>query len=208
MSILYALISKDAGVVLSEYTEYSGNFQPITRMLLKKIKPNCKYSIDYDKYKYHYINEDNITYLCMTENFPENLAFAFLSDVQKNLMKQFDYDTLASVCAYQLSSFDKELGQLIAYYNTCPQKTQAGEVIQELINAKNIAVENVENILSRDEKLNIIAQKSEKLNNQSRNINFIAEQIKKQARKKQIKTMMMVGGSIIVCILLLFFMLF
>ena len=37
MSILYSLISKDLGVVLSEYTEYSGNFQQITRMILKKI---------------------------------------------------------------------------------------------------------------------------------------------------------------------------
>ena len=49
MSILYSLISKDLGVVLSEYTEYSGNFQQITRMILKKVHPNTKYTIEYDK---------------------------------------------------------------------------------------------------------------------------------------------------------------
>ena len=49
MSILYSLISKDFGVVLSEYTEYSGNFQQITRMILKKVHPNTKYTIEYDK---------------------------------------------------------------------------------------------------------------------------------------------------------------
>ncbi len=63
---------------------------------------------------------------------------------------------------------------MISYYNTCPQKNQAGEVIKELIDAKNIAFENIERVIGRDEKLNIIAVKSEALNNQSRNFNFIA----------------------------------
>ena len=102
----------------------------------------------------------------------------------------------------------KKLSNLISYYNTCPQKTQTGEVIQELIDAKNIAIENIEKVLERKEKLSIMAVKSERLNNQSRNINYIADQLRKQARKKQIKTMIMVGGCIVVCILLLFFMLF
>ena len=76
------------------------------------------------------------------------------------------------------------------------------------VEAKNIAIENIETVLGRDEKLNILAVKGERLNNQSRNINYMADQLRKQARKKQLKTMMIVGGSIVVCILLLFFMLF
>ena len=144
----------------------------------------------------------------MTENFPEKLAFAFLTDIQKTFIQKYDYDKIASFSAYQLTEFDATISNLISYYNTCPQKTQTGEVIQELIDAKNIAIENIEKVVERKEKLSIMAVKSERLNNQSRNINYIAEQLRKQARKKQIKTMMMVGGCIVVCILLLFFMLF
>lgn len=51
MSIIYALISKAHDVVLCEHTEYAGNFQQISRVLLRKIKSNVKYSIEYDKYK-------------------------------------------------------------------------------------------------------------------------------------------------------------
>ena len=208
MSILYALISKDQDVVLTEYTEYSGNFQQITRALLRKVHLNTKYTIDYDKYKYHYINEDNITYLCMTEMFPDDLAFAFLDDLRKKFIQTYDYEKIASFCAYQLTEFDKVISQLISYYNTCPQKNQSGEVIKELIDAKNIAIENIEKVIGRDEKLNIIAVKSESLNNQSRNINYIAQQIKKQARMKQIKTMIIVTVTIIVIVLLFIFMIF
>lgn len=49
MSILYALIAKEPDVVLCEYTDYSGNFQQITRIILRKIKKESKYTIDYDK---------------------------------------------------------------------------------------------------------------------------------------------------------------
>ncbi len=49
MSLIYSLISRNSDVVLCEHTEYAGNFQQISRMLLRKIKKNTKYSIEYDK---------------------------------------------------------------------------------------------------------------------------------------------------------------
>lgn len=49
MSIIYALISKDFDCVLCEYTEYIGNFQQITRSILRKISSDSKKTIDYDK---------------------------------------------------------------------------------------------------------------------------------------------------------------
>ncbi len=49
MSILYALIAKASDVVLCEHTEYAGNFQQISRVLLRKIKKNTNFSIEYDK---------------------------------------------------------------------------------------------------------------------------------------------------------------
>ena len=49
MSIIYALVSRGPDVVLCEHTEYAGNFQQISRMLLRKIKKNIRFSIEYDK---------------------------------------------------------------------------------------------------------------------------------------------------------------
>ena len=73
MSILYALISKDQDVVLTEYTEYSGNFQQITRALLRKVHTNTKYTIEYDKYKYqqdsrfHSVTAEIVIYINRTQ---------------------------------------------------------------------------------------------------------------------------------------------
>ena len=90
MSILYSLIAKNLETVLCEYSEYNGNFQQITRLLLRKVQPNRRFTIEYDSYKYHYINQDNITYLCMTSNFPEEIAFGFLIDVKKQFIETYD----------------------------------------------------------------------------------------------------------------------
>jgi hypothetical protein len=49
MSIIYAFIAKKTDVVLCEHTEFTGNFQSISRVILRKLKKNSKYSIEYDK---------------------------------------------------------------------------------------------------------------------------------------------------------------
>ena len=208
MSILYALIAKNFDIVLCEYSEYNGNYQQITRILLRKVQPNRKFTIEYDNYKYHYINQDNLTYLCMTSNFPEDIAFGFLIDVQKQFLETYDYDKILSATSYLLDNFQEKLKKLMAYYNTCPQKTQTGQIIKDLIDAKSTAVENIEKLISRDQKLNIIVAKSDSLNTQSRNINNIAQKIKTQQKLKKMRNMRLIIGAVIIFVILLFIVLF
>jgi hypothetical protein len=56
-------------------------------------------------------------------------------------------------------------------------------------------IDNIEKLLDRDEKLNIIAMKSNNLNQHSQNISFYSAKIKKQERMKQMKMMMLIGGA-------------
>lgn len=52
MSFIYSLIARDPDIVLCEYTEYTGNFMQIARLILQKgVKQNTKYIINYDKYQ-------------------------------------------------------------------------------------------------------------------------------------------------------------
>lgn len=66
-------------------------------------------------------------------------------------------------------------------------------------------IENIEKLLDRDEKLNIIAMKSNNLNQTARNINYMAAKIKKQEKMKQMKMMMMIGGALVVNIIIFYF---
>jgi hypothetical protein len=49
MAIIYALIAKNTDVVLVEHTDHKGNFQQMSKVLLRKIKGGAKYSIICEK---------------------------------------------------------------------------------------------------------------------------------------------------------------
>ena len=208
MSIIDVLISKNLTSVLCEYTEYKGNFQTITRTLLPSIKANTRQTLIYDLYKIHYINQDNITYLCITSNFPDDIAFAFLLDVQKKFLEKNNYKIIMSSQSYALEDFNSTLKSLMEYYNKCPQKTKNGEIIKNLIDAKSIVMENVEKLIDRDGKLGITVLKSERLNDQSKNINSLASSIKNQKKAEKLRNMRLLIGGGIIAVILLFIIIF
>ncbi len=208
MPIIHVLIAKNIDSVLCEYTEYQGNFTTIARVFLQKIKPNTRQTIQYDSYQYHYINQDNITYLCITSNFPEDTTFAFLMDVQQQFLAQNDYKDIMKEQSYHFEHFQKNLKNIMDYYNKCPEKTVQGELIKNLVDAKSIAIENIEKLIERDKKLNITVQKSDKLYDQSKNINSLANSIKNQKKAEKLRNMRLLIGGGIILVIIIFIILF
>ena len=49
VEIIYSLIGRSSQIILCDYTDYSGNFQQISLLLLEKIKKNNKCEIIYDE---------------------------------------------------------------------------------------------------------------------------------------------------------------
>lgn len=84
MPILYALVARKKAV-LAEYTSSTGNFPTVTRVLLAKIPDNdSKMSYVYDKHVFHYIVDQGITFLCMSDEATKRrITFSFLEDVKK-----------------------------------------------------------------------------------------------------------------------------
>ena len=49
IKIIYTLIARSSKIVLCDFTEYSGNFQQISLVILGKIKKNSKCEVEYNK---------------------------------------------------------------------------------------------------------------------------------------------------------------
>ena len=197
MSILYALIAKNFELILSEYTEYTGNFQQITRMLLYKIKLNFKkfnnqnnnsiYRIIYDNYIYSYLIKDNLIFLCMSfngeinynntsmnlsindnSNINQNIICAFLFDVNKFFNTQYTPQEIDKFKSYELQEFDKTINLLMNYYNAKPNFTKSGLPIDSIMNEEdNIIIDNINKYFDTDEILNIIVVQNEAYNTQT-----------------------------------------
>ena len=80
--------------MLSDFTSYVGNFHEITSKLMPRIEPNTMKTWELDEFFFHYINEDGIILLCMTDKeYKRKQAFAFLQDLKKALAKKYSsYD--------------------------------------------------------------------------------------------------------------------
>jgi hypothetical protein len=120
MSIILATIAIYPDKVLCEHTDYSGNFQQISRLILQKVTPDSKKVIIDNKYinfnnryKFHYINENKITYMCLSDGINDETAFAFLNDVRKKFLTSYDYDKVMSMGSFQIKDFPETLKQLM-----------------------------------------------------------------------------------------------
>lgn len=49
VKIIYTLIARASKIVLCDFTEFSGNFQQISLVLLSKIKKNSKCEVEYNQ---------------------------------------------------------------------------------------------------------------------------------------------------------------
>ena len=79
MPIQYAIMCRDNTTILSEFSEYRGNFEEYARNLLGRVQLNSMMSIELQDTMFHYINADCVTAMCMADKkYNRKQAFAFL----------------------------------------------------------------------------------------------------------------------------------
>ena len=185
MSIFYSLISKNFNIIISEYTDYTGNFQQITRILLFKLKN--KYDkigiIRYNKYIYSYITEENLIYLCISDNQDDdinindniylqikqkeiNIIFSFLTDLKKYFHSRYSDERIEQLKSYEITEFDKTICFLMNYYNNKHIVTKGGILIDNIFDKdQSLKIDNINDYLETHEIINIIIIKNEFVNN-------------------------------------------
>lgn len=168
MPIVYALVARGK-CVLTECTVKgaNGNFFNITRVLLGRIKShNTKMSLVCDKHVFHYIVEDGVTYMCMAEeNSKRRIPFAFLTEVKDRFQAAYSRDAIQKAIAFGMNQdFSKVLSGQLTYFNTNPDADNFGRIRGQIDEVKGIMVQNIERVLERGEKIDLLVDKTEALN--------------------------------------------
>ena len=226
MSIFYSLISKNFNIIISEYTDYTGNFQQITRILLFKLKN--KYDkigiIRYNKYIYSYITEENLIYLCISDNQDDdinindniylqikqkeiNIIFSFLTDLKKYFHSRYSDERIEQLKSYEITEFDKTICFLMNYYNNKPVVTKGGILIDNIFDKdQSLKIDNINDYLETHEIINIIIIKNEFVNNITlTNKNPL---LSSYNCKRKLKNNLKIGLKIIFFIFVFFFLIY
>lgn len=178
MTILYALVARGK-TVLAEYTFTSGNFPTITRVLLGKIvDEDGKMSYVYDQYVFHYIIENHIIYLCMCDDMNKRrIPFGFLEDIRQRFKATYGERAQTAIAFAMSEDFGRTMQKQMDFFNGSSADTFA-QVNSKLDDVKNVMVQNIEMVLERGEKLELLVDKTDKLNSEAFKFQKSSKQLK------------------------------
>ena len=144
-SIIYAVIASDSNPTpLAEVSLAEGNFGMLALKLLTKIRKDNSASYVYEnKYIFHYNNQNDVTFLCMTDAaFHNRTAYAFLFDIKEKFFEKFGTN-VKNLPGY---GANREFSELMT---------------------KDIMIENIDKVLARGEKIELLVNKTQQLSDSS-----------------------------------------
>ncbi|KAJ3414423.1 Vesicle-associated membrane protein [Chytridiales sp. JEL 0842] len=167
-NIIYMCIAKPGAVILAEHATTTGNFTTITQHILEKIpEGDSKMTYVYDRYLFHYMQRNNIIYMCLADDgFGRRIPFAFLEDIARKFEAQYGPRAQQAI-AYGLNEFSKTIFTQMEYFNNSSDADKMRQVQGEIDQVKDVMVSNIEKVLERGERIDILVDKTDNLNQAS-----------------------------------------
>ncbi|KAI0317700.1 VAMP/synaptobrevin-like protein [Amylostereum chailletii] len=169
MSLIHALVAQGS-TILAEHQAGQRDFSQATQTILSKIPPNnSKLTYVWEQYLFHYISEDGYTYLVMADDAAgRRMPFTFLGELQRKFISASSPSTLSPLAPHALqSTFGPAISNLLHTYNTTPPSDELSRAQNELAQVKDIMVQNVEQILSRGERIELLVDKTDTMASQA-----------------------------------------
>jgi len=165
MPIIYSVVARGT-IILAEFSTAKGNFAQVTRRILEKIPTgsSSKMSYVYDRHIFHYMVEDSITFLCMAdEQFGRRLPFLFLEDLRTQFKASYG-DRGKNALAYGMNEdFSRVMQNKMDFYSNNPNADKISKVGREIDEVKTVMVQNIEKMLDRGERIELLVDKTETL---------------------------------------------
>ena len=122
------------------------------------------------------------------KNLHQKLAFSFLGEIRSALEDRYTKRELEAAQSYSLKTFGIDtIKPKMQIYNDNPEMIvdKTDEVFQKMVDLKENMIENIENLIQRDGKIEIIAEKALNLSVVSNSFAKKSKKLKEQERRKR-----------------------
>ncbi|TFY75851.1 hypothetical protein EWM64_g8163 [Hericium alpestre] len=139
--------------ILAEHKAGQRDFSQATQTILSRIPPNnSKLTYVWEQYLFHYISEGGFTYLVMADDSAgRRMPFTFLGEMQQKFVATPSTSNLSGPLAPHA---------LQASFRAAHSPSSSAQV-------KDIMVQNVEQILSRGERIELLVDKTDNMASQA-----------------------------------------
>ncbi|KAG8048308.1 hypothetical protein GUJ93_ZPchr0008g12223 [Zizania palustris] len=228
-SLIYSFVAKGS-VVLAEHTAFSGNFSTIAVQCLQKLPPNStKSTYSCDGHTFNFLVDRGFVFLVVAdEAVGRSVPFVFLERVREDFMQRYgssieeegphpladdadDDDFLLEdrfSIAYNLDrEFGPKLKDHMLYCINHPEEiSKLSKVKAHLTEVKGIMMDNIEKILERGEKIELLVGKTETLQSQADSFHRHGRELRRKMWLQNLRFKLMVGGGLAALILILWLM--
>ncbi|WRT66331.1 uncharacterized protein IL334_003286 [Kwoniella shivajii] len=203
MSLIHGLVARGT-TVLAEHATGTAELKPAAQItILSKIPPNnSKLTYVWQDRLIHYVSSNGVIYLVMADDsVGRRMPFAFLAEVERRFTASFSSDEVVSASAHSLGDFENELAKLMHQYTTSPPADPLRQAQSDLNNVKDIMVQNIDSILQRGERLDLLVDKTDTLAGQAYAFRRGARNVRRQQWWKNARITALTG---VVLILILY----
>ena len=127
-------------------------------------------------------------------------------EVKNEILKEYSTEELSNTYSSQLNKAKEILKTKMKYYNSHPITTSNGKLIDTLNFTKDAVMDNVETLLDRNDKIDMIINNSDKLKDSSYMISNLAQNLdNKESERKNRYIVLIISLFFIILILIYIF---
>ncbi|KAJ1031805.1 hypothetical protein NDA13_002192 [Ustilago tritici] len=205
--IVLALVAKGSHILAETHDPAHDRFLPAAQTILSRIPPNSsKLSYAFEDWLFHYVSSDNLVYMAVADtDTGRRIPFAFLAHVQRHFLSSYQVPSEDEISSTDHSGLAKELKELVNKFNADPQGVDPiAKAKNELAGVKDIMTQNVEQILSRGERIELLMDRTDNAANQSMAFRRRAVGLRRQMWWKNVKVIGLAGFSAVVLLFVLY----
>ena len=132
------------------------------------------------------------------------IPFAFLLEVKRRFLSIYPPSTtdFSTFPAYGCAGFNSELLTLLTTYNTAPPADALASARKEVNNVRDIMTENIERVLERGERIDLLVDKTDRLGGSAHEFRIRSRGLRRRMWWKNAKLMVLLVLVIIFLIYL------
>ncbi|XP_039049587.1 vesicle-associated membrane protein 721-like [Hibiscus syriacus] len=205
-SLIYAFVSRGE-VILAEYIEFSGNFNSIAFQCLQKLpSSNNKFTYNFDGHTFNYLVDNGYTFCVVAdESAGRQVPVAFLERAKDDFVSKYGSGKAATAPANSLNKeFGRKLKEHMQYCVEHPEEiSKLAKVKAQVSEVKGVMMENIEKVLDRGEKIELLVDKTENLHQQAQDFRNTGTKIRRKMWLQNMKIKLIVLGILVALILII-----
>ncbi|CAN4104558.1 unnamed protein product [Withania somnifera] len=205
-TLIYSFVSRGT-IILAEHSEFTGNFSSIATQCLQKLPPSGgRFSYNCDDHTFNFLSDNGFTFCVVaTESAGREIPLAFLDRVKDDFSKRYGGGKAANASAKSLNrEFGSKLKEHMKYCCDHPEEiSKLSKVKAQVSEVKGVMMENIEKVLDRGEKIELLIDKTDNLRSQAQDFRQQGTKIRRKMWYENMKIKLLVFAIILILLLII-----